>query len=324
LEEAKYTAFDSLLQFNFPHAWFDLSIGDMRITHLRMASPTRQTLIHKAVVDDEFKAFLQSVGRDGTPTHHLLINLQDRTSWRENSRCQVVEQLQKSSAFSEHLTEVTLASDTSFYHQSDEYETQEDADEFIQEFKKQLRGTSHGFYFPEKVKQIIFPQFVNQAISGIHEFFFGGAKQISQKDRKSFISLFYLFLTLKLTEIVSPTSFSYSCKDAIDVGGAASVLLFVFMKLMQESELSLFETEFIEAMIYGPSVLIRERALLPDVLNRTLRALQTIEGLKERLGHDAYTKGIKKTFSSLFEEDVLDARIDLPVFELREEVPEAA
>jgi len=324
LEESKYTAFDSLLQFNFPHAWFELYVDDMKITNLRMASPTRQTLIHKAVVDDEFKGFLQSVGRDGMPTHHLLINLQDRTSWRESSRCQALEQLQKSSTFNECLTAVTLATDTPFYHQSEKYETMEDAKEFIAEFKKELRGSSTGFYLPEKIKKQILPDFVNETLKGIHEFFFEGAQLISHKDRKNFISLFYILLTLKLIDIVNPTSFSYSCKDAIDIGGAASLLLFVFMKLLREQELTNFETEFIEAMIYGPSILIRERAMLPEVLNRGLRTLQTLERVKDKIGHTEFIEGIESTFAHLYHSRIFDAMVELPVFEIREEAREAA
>jgi len=324
LEESKYTAFDSLLQFNLPHAWFDLVFEDLKTTHLRLASPTRQTLIHKAVVDDEFKGFLQSVARDGMPTHHLLVNLQDRTSWRESSRCQSLEQLQKSSSYSEHLTTVTLATDTPFYYQSEKYETEEGAKEFIAEFKKQLRGANTGFYFPEKIKKQIFPGFVNDTIKGIHEIFFGGADLLSQKERKNFISLFYIFLTLKLIDIVNPTSFSYSCKDAIDVGGAFSLLLFVFMKLLQEQELSNFETEFIEAMIYGPSILIRERAILPEILNRALRTLQAIERVKEKAGHNNFIKELESTFAHLYHSSVFEAKVELPVFRIQEEVQEAA
>lgn len=313
LEEAKYTAFDSLLQFNVPHVWFDLYMGPMRISHLRMASPTRQTMINKAVVNDEFKGFLKSVGRGGAPTHHLLFNLQDRTSWREESRSKVLEQLQKSHPFNDHITVVTLAVDTPFYQQTEEFEDIDKADDFLKEFKKQLKSNSGGYFFPEKISKELFPKFVNQALDKIHKFFFSSKEFLSKKERKNLITIFHLILELKLVDLLNPTSFSFSCKDAIDIGGTASVFLFVFLKLMREPELTEYETEFIEAMIYGPAILIRERALLPETLNRTLRALQVVEGHKERLGFEAFRAGILETFRPLFESSILQSEIRLPV-----------
>ncbi len=324
LEEARYTSFDSLLQFNLPHTWFDLYVDDVRVTHLRMASPTRQTMINKAVVNDEFKSFLKSVARDGTPTHHLLINLQDRTSWREVSRCQVVEQLQKGEPFIENLTVVTFAVDTPFYQQTDEFESLDKVKDFIQEFKKQLKSTSGGFYFTDTISNEIFPGFVKDTLDKIHKFFFNSQKYLSKKDRKNFITIFYNFLTLKLIDLVNPTSFSLSCKDAIDSGGTASVFLYVFLKLMKESELNEYETEFIEAMIYGPAILIRERALLPETLNRVLRALQAVEGLKERLGFEGFRDGVMKTFGPLYDTPVLESSIRVPVQEVERGVEEEA
>lgn len=323
LEEAQYTSFDSHMQFNLPHAWYDLYIDELKVNHLRLACPTRQTQINKAAVIDEFKGFLLSVARDGTPTHHLLINLQDRTSWREVSRCHAVEQLQNSSDFANHITVVTLAIDTPFYHQAEEFSKEENAEDFIREFKKELRSTSHGYYFPEKVKKELFPDFTNKTIENIYELFFGKAERLSTKERKSFITIFHFFLKLKLIDLVNPTSFSLSCKDGIDLSGAASVFFYVMIKLFKEDELTEFETEYVESMIYGPSILIRERAMIPEVLNRTLTSLQIIESLKAKLGAREFHRQLRDTFAPLFDGGILDAEISLPVYEVGEQAEES-
>ncbi len=324
LEEGKYAAFDSLHQHNLPHRWFDLYLGDDRVVNLRMASPTRQVFVNKASVLDEFKGFLLSTSQRGRKAKHLLVNLQDRTSWREFSRCQVLEQLQNAPLFSDSLTVLTLAVDTEFYHQSGTYENQDDVEDFIEGFKQQLKSSSAGYYFPDSVKKNLTASFIDNATAAIHEFFFNGEKYLSMKDRQSFITLFHFFLELKLIDIVRPFSFSLSCKDAIDIGGAASVFMLAFYKILQNQKISDEEIEYIESMIYGPAIFIRERAILPEPLNRMLGALQVVEGKREALGFENYGKELCSAFDSLFKRPMLGAKVYIPMIEFGREVSEAA
>ncbi len=324
LEEGKYAAFDSLTQHNLPHTWFNFYMDDDRLINLRMASPTRQVYINKATVLDEFKGFLLSQSQRGKSTKHLLINLQDRTSWREFSRCQAVEQLQNASPFSDHLAAATLAVDTVFFQQSGPYENQDDAEDFIDGFKQQLQSPSSGYYFPENIKKSLTSKFFGDMLHAVHKFFFNEEQYLSQKDRQSFISLVHFLMQLKLIDIIRPHSFSFSCKDGIDIGGAASVFMFAFFKNLEKENLSAEEIEFIEAMIYGPAIFIRERAILPEPLNRMLSTMQVVEGRREAMGFDKFRKELRAVFDPLFKKPILAGKAHIPTVELERQVPEAA
>jgi hypothetical protein len=103
-----------------------------------------------------------------------------------------------------------------------------------------------------------------------------------------------------------------------------SVLLLVFLQFLTRDHLSEKELEFIEAMIYGPSILIRERALLFEPLNRVLHSLQSIEGVMETLGGSKYREELHSTFGILFGEDFFKAKVHIPIPEVSLKLEEAA
>ena len=91
-EEDVHIAFDPVGQENFPSKLFTFQVEGKSVDVLRMPSPTRQAFVHKAEIIDEFRGFLRSMAGE---KRHLLINLQDRDSWKEGVRCRILEGLQK-------------------------------------------------------------------------------------------------------------------------------------------------------------------------------------------------------------------------------------
>jgi len=324
LEQGLFTAFDPVMQFNLPYLWYNLSIDHQKVSSLRIPTPTRQVMINKAVMTDEFKGFLLGSEKQQVAVNHLLINLQDRTSWKEASRSEILEKFQGKLLFNEHLTVVTLATDTDFYHQKNAFEEIETTEEFISLFKDQLIDEEMGYYFPAEIKKELFVNFINQAMEGIHELYFDGKKQLKQKHRQDFIALFHTLLVMKFIDYVGPTSFSLSCKDGIDLGSMYNVLMFLFLKLHQKEAISDSERRFLDLFIYGPSLLIRERIMLPDIFNRMVSALEEIENTKEQYGYNRYAKDVKRLFAPLFDKPVMDAQIEIPYSEAVVEITEAA
>lgn len=146
--------FDPIAQQNQPGQLYSLSSGETYITCLRLPCPTSQTYISKASVVEEFEGFLRSLASPKTKQRHLLINLQDRTSWEEHARCVAVENAQKVSEFASALTVVTLPKNTEFYWQTGTYSEWDDAAEFMKQLKEQVAsGEQCGFYFPEEIDQ---------------------------------------------------------------------------------------------------------------------------------------------------------------------------
>ena len=167
-EEDVHIAFDPTGQENFPSKLFNLQMQSRPVAVLRMPSPTRQAFIHKAEIIDEFRGFLRAMAGE---KRHLLINLQDRNSWKEGVRCRILEGLQKRVEFAPQFSILTLPKDSAFYNQSGTFAEQSKAAEFIKAFEAQIvNGEENGFYLPQIDKAIPWDSFFR----AIHRTYFEG------------------------------------------------------------------------------------------------------------------------------------------------------
>jgi hypothetical protein len=312
LEEDAFHVFDPLKQHNLPNQLFDLYVRDKRYAFLRIPAPIYQEFINKALVNDEFKAFLRYYSHGAIPHKHLLINLQDRTSWREHVRCIALEDLQKLSEMENFLTVVTLATDTDFYHQLSPYHQVNHAHLFKEQFKELLLDEHAGYFFPAIMNRKELANFIDQALEAIHQIFFSNKNVISRENRLDFIEIFYILLQLKMLEWIQPDSVSLTCKDSIDIGSAYSAEVFAFMKLINRDEWTEADWQHLNFMLYAPALIIRERIMLPERFNRMLSALKVVENARDEFGSENFTKLIQKSFSKLFKEPISHAQILLP------------
>lgn len=312
LEESGYPTFDSLVQKNIPNHWFTLYPEGERVAHLRIPSPTHQRVIQEALVTGEFKGFLHGYGRRGAKRRHLLINLQDRTSWKGHARAKALEKLQGAQAFEKHLSVVTLGMDTDFYHQLNDYAGSLSTNDFIEQFYEHLNGEASGYLFPAELRQEIFPKYIQKSMALIHETFFHDQKEMSPADKRSFITLFHGLLVLKCIDFYKPESFSLTCKDGVDTGSVFSGFLFAFLKLINRKNLSEFDLEYMHLMLFGPAIAIRERLVLPADFHRLVEALKVVEKVQKKIGKDKFKDHIQKKLSSLFHMPILSSRIGLP------------
>ena len=269
--------FDCLQQHNVPNHWFDLHYEDKKINVLRVPSPTIQVEIQKALINEEFKGLLHHFDRHHNRKKHLLINLQDRTSWKEFSRCHALEQLQQNPFYSKYFTVVTLATDTDFYNQTAPYDQDEEAAIFLQHFNEHLTDESAGYCFPDNIKNVLFPTFTEKAFELIYSHYFQSKKMFTREDKQNFISLFYTLLILKLIEVINPTSLSLSDKDGIDLSSTYTGLILTYLKLSNQKSLSDADLELLNLILYAPSLIIRQRNPQTEPFNRFLSALYLIE-----------------------------------------------
>ena len=283
-EEDVIVPFDPMAQENLPSSLFEIHHQVSKTVVLRMASPTRQSVINKAEIIDDFRGYLRTMKGDGKGKKHLLINLSDRTSWREHTRCRVLESLQKHAEFSPHLFVMTLPKDTDFYHQNNEYLNINNADEFLTSFRAQLASPEEcGYYFPPLWKSTEISRFTDSLLPLIHEHFFQGKNALTRRNREDFIEIFYQFLILKAIDQFAPDSMSFTCKDAIDTGAASVAQFYGFIKLLNGDFSPKVEQDFLRWLLYTPALFIRERAIDPERLHRALSTLERLDGeLSER------------------------------------------
>ncbi|MCE5317189.1 MAG: hypothetical protein LLG04_07490 [Parachlamydia sp.] len=310
LQNSGVQSFDPISQRDLPCRLYALGMTENKVVNILLPSPTHQEIIHKASVIDEFKGFLRGCLKNQFFRRHLLINLQDRTSWREHARCSVLEELQHQEEFDGALTVVTLAKDTEFYHQLAPYSHENRADIFIQNFKDMLQDVNAGFYFPNEIANKIFPHFMEGVIDAIHRVFFSGRNVLSKEHRLDFIEIFYLFLQLKLIEIVKPDSFSLTCKDGVDIGPAASVQLYAFMQMIgSDKSTEAAERDQMNLILHAPALMLRNRLIQPERFNRMVSAIRCLESTRIQNGDEQFTLIIRDAFGDYFKSHILKAML---------------
>lgn len=309
LEEGGILAFDPIAQHHLPCQLYALGMAENKVQHVLIPSPTRQEAINKATVVEEFKDFLRACLKVRKGGKFLLINLQDRTSWREHARCQALEELQHIEEFKDAIDVVTLAKDTEFYHQLAPYSQENHADVFMQHFNEHLQDANSGFMYPDAFSTKLFPQFVDGVIQAIHRVFFSSRNVLSKEHRLDFIEIFYLFLQLKLIELSKCDAFSLTCKDGVDAGPAASAQLAGFMRLIHPEMISEADREFLDLLLHTQAMMVRQRMLLPERYNRAISALKCIEGVRSLMGEEQFARVIHDAFGDFFKSHILKAML---------------
>jgi len=309
LEDGSYNVFDSLWQDNTPYQLFNIHADARKVSNINMPSPTYQEFINKVSVTEEFKAALRLMMARMEGEHHLLINLQDRTSWKEHARCVALEDLQKLSDFSNQITVVTLAKDTEFYHQLPPYTTENHANVFIETFKKQILDENTGYYFPNQLKEMLEPQYIDDLMHAIHRVFFSGKNVLSRDARLDFIEICYAFLELKLIELVKPTSMSFTCKDGVDVGSASNAELFGFLRLLNPEPWTQKDFDHLSFLLYTNPIMIRERIIMPERFVRLQSTMKAVEKVKNEFGAANFQKIINEVFGRFFKSSLLTPSI---------------
>ncbi len=295
-EEGKEVGFDPILLGNLPYILFEIDINDKKCNVTRLPCPTKQLKPSKVEIIPEFIGFLRSYGSEEKKKKHLIVNLQDRTSWKEYARSHKIEELQKQVEFAVDLNVITLAKDTDFYYQNKEYFNIDKTKDFIFLFKQQIMSPDdYGFFFANLIKDKKFIEFIDKLFILIHENFFDNKGLLSRKERLDFIEIFYFFVICKVIEITDPDTISFSCKDAVDAGATQAASFYAFLRIINNHKWSKEENDFFSWIAYAPGFLVRDRAVDSQRLFREISALASMdESIK-----DHYQK-IQKNFDPLF------------------------
>jgi hypothetical protein len=267
--------FDPLIQGNLPFLLYSLRNGKKKVDVLSFAAPVCQQAINQVEIVDEFRGFLRYMTSQGKGKKHLLVHLEDRLSWRESTRSQKLEQMEKNEHFSSSLMVMTLPKNTEFYHQKNRYREENSAVLFMKEFKLQLENPEqNGFYFPKAWMKEDLLHFAEQTFSWIHKHVFESKKDLSLQMREDFIELFYQMLVVEAIERFEVDSLSFTCKDSVDTGAYASAMFYGFLKEIKGGLLEKENLDFVRYLFYWRALSVRERAADPEMFHRALSCLQ--------------------------------------------------
>ena len=305
LDQGAFDGFDSLMMNNFPLEWGCIKVTEKPVAMLRLPSPTHQDFVSKVNLDYEFMGLLDAMNQSEVEKKHLLINLQDRTVWKEHPRAKFLESLPKQGDYYKNIDVVTLCKESDFYYQTGAYKDLSSIAHFFKQMVLQLHSPETGFYFPNWISEKIFNGFVEKLIQQIHRFFFDSKSKLDQKERQDFIEIFYQFLTLKLLEICSCDSFSFTCKDGLDTGSTAMCSFYAFIKVLAGKKLSKEDMEKMQAMLFAFPIIVRERNIKVQHFNRMTQCQERIEK-----GIEKHSKGGRKKVFEQYFGDLFDLSFD--------------
>lgn len=281
-----------------------LKMGDKEINLLRMPSPTIQEFIDQAIVNDLFKDYLHAATLHKNSFYLLMFNLQDKTSWKEHARCKVLEEMARSAEFHDVFTVVTLAKDTEFYTQTGVYHDLSNASDFIDQFNEHLGDETTGYFFPPHLKKELFQGFISTLLQTVHEAFFSSKKELKLNERLDFIELVYHFIELKIVELENPTYFTLTSKDGLDITGTSAVGLLALISALQDKKWKEEEFSLINLILFGQTLLNRERAVHKERIDRLIDMVKVLENHRGQISK----------FEKLFKPEVLAAEISFPVY----------
>jgi hypothetical protein len=301
---AEDSSYEPLIQQHIPQSLYRIECHGWSLDVLKVPSPTRQERIDKAEGSLIFLSYLHGLNFSEKKSKVFFVNLQDRTSWQEASRCHYLESLNSKAEFNKVIQVATLAKQTIFYHQEEEYLTLHHAADFKKLLQEQISSAQEcGFYFVEDIAPIHLNKFCDSCIELIHRHIFGGKETLSRKNRRDFIEIFYNFLILKLIDIKKPNYLLLSCKDGVDTSATTSAGLFGFIKILSQDDIwSPEEADFFLWMMHSSALMERERAVFPERFERTVHALMTLQA--ELILNKAV---IVKDFQKLFQDPIFSA-----------------
>jgi hypothetical protein len=275
-------------------------MGEKDVTCLHMPSPTRQEIINRTTIIPELQGLLRFFQGGIKKRRHLLINLQDRTSWQQFTTSKALETFARGAEFTDVISVITFPRDTDFYWQHSGYQEASGAPIFFEHLDMQLQGGEQcGFYFPEEVKaKELFP-FVNKVSKLIHSHFFKSKPTLTRRERLDFLEIYQNLLILKCIEITDCDSFSFSCKDGVDKGAALGATFFLFFHLLTKgTEWTQEEWDTMLWLYYSPALVIRERTIDPLRFKRSVMVNQALE--------KGFTKKTAEEINELYPKLALD------------------
>jgi hypothetical protein len=269
-------AFDPYMQGDEPTFLCNLEIMKKEVGVLLSGAPIHQKQVDKASIIGEFSGALRYAKE--IKKKFLLINLEDRTSWKEYARCHELEEFQKRAEVANCLDVVTLPKETDFYNQANEYLKLTSAVDFKKLLFEQVKsGEGCGFSIPKQYAKEATFQFMNEAIEWIHKRFFEGKEDLSRKNRLDFIEIFYNVFIIKILHLSGADYLLFASKDSVDTSALAAASFFAFIKLTTiGSDWKEEETELFMNTIFLRAFLVRERTVDVRVVSRAVSMLSVL------------------------------------------------
>lgn len=308
VENMNEMGFDPYFQNNWPHRYMDLVVGNEEIHFIRLPCPTIQKSIDHPYVIEEFKAALRGLKARDKHAKVLVVNFQNRISWKENKRCLILEDLNDKEEWGDMVSVVTLESDTEFFNQEPPFNEESSFKVFKEQLREHLIENHDSVFLPEPIFEQIKEKEIDEMIKEVHQVFFGGANQLTKEQRVAFIDLTYQFFILKMIDLMHPRVVAFTCKDGIDLSNLFFAELYASLLLFNDRSIGETERDILNTILFAPAILFRERAPSEERLARVIETLKVIEEARKKKGGPVFRDTILVRLGRLYEHPLLESQ----------------
>ena len=308
LDHEEEAGFDPFIQKNWPHRYMELMFSEEEIHFIRLPCPTIQKMIDHPLIIEEFKAGLRGLRTKDPEAKVLIINFQNRASWKENKRSLVIEDLNDKEEWEGKVSVVSLEVDTDFYHQDAPYDEENSWTAFRDQFKEHLLENHETLYLPESVQNDWREKGIDELLKEVHQVFFRGANHLSREERIAFIDIAYNFVILKFIDLIGPRVVAYTCKDGIELSNMFFGELYASLLLFNDRSIAQTERETLNTILFAPALLLRERAPNPQRMERVVLTLKAIETARKKKGGPIFRDTILTRLSRLYKNPLLEGQ----------------
>lgn len=253
------------LNAHLPQSLFDIGYHDKVLSCVCMGSPTIQEDIKTAVIDPLFSIFVGHMSQGC----NVIIDLEDPSNHNAKARTEALVGLS-----SDELVTSFIPRSGLLYNMMDIYAFVNNAEEFkallIEQFaSEEGHAYSNSMLFDKDVKDII---------NFIHETIFMKNKELELKDRLVFVEIFQLFMACALIHKYEASNLIVICKDGLDQSNVYLMGLYALIQMVNHEKL--FDQDsfnFFVSEIYGPALIVRDRAVFEDSIVRMLSALSAVQ-----------------------------------------------
>lgn len=230
-EEGSGNYFEPLSGINLPTHPYNIKIGKKTAALYRLPSPIVQEEIDKAILSPGFHAAVNG--------KVLILNWQDKHSWKGGARAKAIESL--------NVPEISWPIESDFYKQTGSFSKISQAEAFKAELLSYINRLNLHFRFSS-----------SKWITKIHKNVFNLKSSLSVEERQMFIDMINVIIEISAIEHYAPDKVYFICKDGLDMCPVQMMMLAAFANCENNSHYTL----------QGLPLLTRGRPLLLSLAKR--------------------------------------------------------
>lgn len=253
------------LGVNLPQNLYDLDLQGKVLSCLCMGSPTIQEDIKTAVIDPMFSIFISHL--EGG--NNLIIDLEDGSNLYNHARVKAMIDISNDGVIVSNVPRSGY-----LYNMQDVYSFVDEAHEFKALILEQFKG-QEGYVY---ANSMLFEKDMAPIFDVIHQKIFMNKHKLNLQERLVFIEIMQLFMSVALIHKYEASNLLVICKDGLDHSNMYLMGIYALVQMVNHENLFDQQTfSFFVSELYGPAMILRDRAIFEESFVRMTSALSHIQ-----------------------------------------------